>query len=80
MVQPQKEVAIRHEKTAADLIVEAMKHARALSLTITEAHRRGIPIDVVVERLPIGDRGELVSVLVHPTRLPSQDRKFVGPD
>lgn len=58
------------EKSATDLIVEANRHARELSLVLTEAHRRGIMMDVEVDRLPVGGQGDIVQVMIYPTKLP----------
>ena len=58
------------EKSPEDLIAEAARHAQALSLVLTEAQRRGLVIDVEIDRVPIAGQGDLVQVMVHPKRLP----------
>lgn len=57
------------EKTAAELILEAMRHARALSAVLTEANKPGMVIDVEVEKVSIAGRSELIQVMVYPVEI-----------
>lgn len=52
-------------KSNDELVAEAIRHARSMSEVITEASRRGVELNVELERVPIKGQDSLFQVMVY---------------